>query len=375
MNTQQTQTAPARAQQEITDFERLLAKEGKAVQFVPFASSDPIRLTPKLVQEYIAVRTKTGKTCSERDAIRFVMLCQTQRLNPFAGDAYLIGYDSEKYGAVFSLIVAHSALLKRAEVADGYEGMESGVILEGDNGEISEREGDFKLKSEKVVGGWARVYRRSRKPTYKRLAIAQRMPRFQSDFWSEDKAPEQITKCAEADALRTTFPSLLGALYTEGEMSSAIDRLVPEAKTGNGRHGSPLVETVSAPARAIAPAQPAPEPASEPPEDASDGALGPQRSAQDRPASPEPASAPEQPSEGQLLKSKYRREFEAFCTANGFSFSDVQRWGEETGNIPDAGSISGFAEMPDAMESVCARLLKAKNGLKQGLAQVKGGGK
>jgi phage recombination protein Bet len=198
----------------------------KAIEFIPYGAADKIRLSVKIIQNMVAVPTKSGKTCSERDALRFLMLCQAQRLNPFAGDAFLVGYDSQD-GPSFSLITAHQAFLKRAETCADFEGMESGIILLGDdeNPTISEREGDFHLENEIVVGGWARVHRKGRRDTYRRI----RMGRFNKGFaqWKADAAG-MIVKCAEADALRSTFPTLLGGLYMQGEQDGAAGRIVAE---------------------------------------------------------------------------------------------------------------------------------------------------
>jgi phage recombination protein Bet len=199
----------------------------KPMEFIPFGAADKIRLTVKIIQNIVAVPTKSGKTCSERDAMKFMMLCQAQRLNPFAGDAFLIGYDGQS-GATFSLITAHQAMLKRAEANKDFDGMISGILLVNENREVIEREGDFHLseESELVVGGWAKVYHKQRQhPTYRRV----RMARFNKGFaqWKEDAAG-MIVKCAEADALRSTFPTLLGGLYISEERGLATTR-----------HGSP----------------------------------------------------------------------------------------------------------------------------------------
>jgi phage recombination protein Bet len=164
----------------------------------------------------VAQPTKSGKTCTDRDALKFMMLCQAQRLNPFAGDAFLLGYDGQN-GPQYSLITAHQAFLKRAETSDDYDGMESGIIIqESDSDEVKEIEGDFHMPDVKVLGGWARVHHKKRThPTYRRI----RMERFNKGRaqWNEDPAG-MICKCAEADALRSTFPTLLGGLYIKGEV-------------------------------------------------------------------------------------------------------------------------------------------------------------
>lgn len=198
----------------------------RSMEFVPFGAADKIRLNVAIIQNTVCIPTRSGAICTERDAIRFMMLCQAQRLNPFAGDCFLTGYDG-KNGPQFSLITAHCAFLKRAETSADFEGMESGIILIDDKTEIVyEREGDFKLESEHCVGGWARVFRKGRKPIYRRLSIDAMMPNYESPFWNAKKAPGQICKCAEADALRATFPTLIGGLYAEGEIKASAEAMV-----------------------------------------------------------------------------------------------------------------------------------------------------
>ena len=210
--------------------EKLSNVEKSEVTFTPFGAADAIKLTVALVQRFVAVKTKSGKTCTNEDAVKFIALCQAQRLNPFAGDAFLVGYDTREGTAKFSLITSHVAFIKRAETCPDYEGMESGIILLLEGGEVKEREGDFKLPAETCVGGWARVYRKGRKPMYRRLSIDAMRPPYETAFWNDAKAPGQICKCAEADALRATFPTLIGGLYTEGESSAFIIDIEPKHK-------------------------------------------------------------------------------------------------------------------------------------------------
>ena len=280
------------------------------MEFVPFGAVDKIKLSLSIIKTYIAKPTKSGATCSDRDAMGFMMLCQAQRLNPFAGDAFLTGYDS-KSGPTFSLITAHVAFLKRAESSKEYEGMESGVVIKKENGEIIDREGDFAMGDEEVVGGWARVHRTGRKPTYKRLHIAQRKPEYTTSFWEGAKANEQIVKCAEADALRATFPSLLGGLPTQGEIVN--------------------VESV---VMADSPKQ---------------AAAAPMTIAQ---VSKEPTA---------------QAMLAALLTDNGHTFDDFQRWAVAENQIKDADSLTGF---DDVSTENAKRLVRAKAGL---LAALKAG--
>jgi phage recombination protein Bet len=194
--------------------EAIQKAESKSVEFVPYGSQDKIKLSILMVQDLIAVKTRSGKTCSQQDAIKFMAMCQAKRINPFEGDCFLIGYDTND-GPKFSLVTAHQTYLKRAELHPEFDGMKSGIIVKED-GATKELEGDFFEETQKVVGGWATVYFKGRKqPMHKRL----RLQRFQKQFgiWLEDPAG-MICKCAEADALRSSFPTMLGGLYLREEV-------------------------------------------------------------------------------------------------------------------------------------------------------------
>lgn len=193
-------------------------KESKFVEYVPFGAQDKIKISIEMVKNLIAVKTKSGKTCSDTDAIKFVAMCQARRLNPFEGDAFLIGYEDKDGTPKYSLITAHQAFLKRAELNPEYDGMKSGVIVEeGTPPVLRDLEGDFYVEgTQRVVGGWATVFFKNRKqPMHKRI----RLKRFQKSFgiWQEDPAG-MIVKCAEADALRSSFPTMLGGLYLKQEV-------------------------------------------------------------------------------------------------------------------------------------------------------------
>lgn len=237
----------------------------KEVEFVPFGGGDKIKLSVAIIQNLIAVPTKTGKTCSERDAMKFLMLCRSRGLNPFEGDAFLIGYDSQD-GPTFSLITAHQAFLKRAELHPEYDGMESGVIIspalacpmcsaqggrEVSNnwvvcsackgvGQTDEIEGDIIPSESQLIGGWAKVHFKQRKVlTKKRLSIKT----FNKGFgrWRDDPAG-MIVKCAEADALRSSFPTKFGGMYLREEQELPVHAVATPVDLEMPREQKALVD-------------------------------------------------------------------------------------------------------------------------------------
>jgi len=193
----------------------VVKKDENTVEFVPFGASGKIRLTASIVRQFIAVPTKSGALPSERDCVRFIMLCRGKRANPFEGDCFLIGYDT-KNGPSFSLVCGIELFLKRASSEEVYDGNESGVIAQGPEGVMVERPGTMVMDGEKLIGGWAKVYRKDRKQIeYKSV----KFETYNTGYSRWEKDPGgQIAKVALSQALRSAFPTALGALYTQEEM-------------------------------------------------------------------------------------------------------------------------------------------------------------
>lgn len=215
-------------------------------EYIPFGGQDKVKLSIEIVKNLICVKTKSGKTCSDQDAIKFLALCQARRLSPFEGDCFLIGYDG-KDGPQFSLITAHQAFLKRAELNAEYDGMKSGVIIKNEEGMIEQTEGDFMLQGQELLGGWACVFFKGRSnPMLKRVNLR----RFQKSWgiWQDDPAG-MIVKCAEADALRSSFPTMLGGLYTREEVGNEAQ----VAKVEKPIFTSPVVTSEPVPVEVLPP--------------------------------------------------------------------------------------------------------------------------
>lgn len=195
-------------------------RQEREVEYTPVGSTDKIKMSVALVKRYIAQKTRSGAEASDEECMKFVMLCKVRGLNPWENDAFLQGYDS-KDGPKFTLITAHQAFLKRAEIHPEFDGMESGVVIEDNDGNIQELQGDFYTENQKLLGGWARVHLKNRKfPVYRRLKLST-FDTGQSR-WAKDPGG-MIVKCAEGDALRSAFPTSLAGMYMQEEQQSVID--------------------------------------------------------------------------------------------------------------------------------------------------------
>lgn len=191
----------------------LVTIDERSVTYTPLAETDAIKLTVGMVRNVIAVPTRSGQTPSDRDLMNFVMLCKSRRLNPFVGDAYLVGYDS-KDGPTFSLITSVAALRKRAEAHPQFDGCSRGLIVEID-GEPKRIDDQVYFGSGKVLGAWADVHRKDHSVPY-REAVKLEVYSTGRSRWAKD--PEgMICKVAESAALRRAFPSELAGMYLAEE--------------------------------------------------------------------------------------------------------------------------------------------------------------
>lgn len=316
---------------------KAVAKTEAQVEYIPLGgdADSKVKLSISIVRHYFASPTRSGKLPSDRDCIRFMLLCKSRALSPAEGDCWLIGYDGQS-GPEFSLITAQQAFMKRAEVQPDFDGMESGVIVRDKDGILVERIGDFTLEDDTLLGGWATVHFKNRKyPSKERLNIEP----FRKDnkFWKGNPAG-LIVKCAESSALRRAFPTKLGGLFLRDE----IDKVDATTLPGSGDLDLPPVAVDT-------------------------GVTQTERLQEEL----ETRGEPPKPSPAPNGKKSPTEELQAVIEGAGYNFTDFRAWCESSGNIPDASSLPDW----DAIKASDAiRLLRAKVGLLNGIATMKGEG-
>lgn len=185
---------------------------------------ETIKLTPSIVQNYI-VGSDAKITLQEFKF--FTSLCKARGLNPFLKEAYCIKFGNQPA----QIVVGKDAIMKRAIRNQQYDGLESGVIVKSiETGEITERKGTFyDAEAEKLVGGWAKVYRKDWKfPTYCSVSfdeVAQRKKDGTLNSNWNGKGATMVEKVAKVRALRETFIDDLGGMYDAEEMGVSVDNV------------------------------------------------------------------------------------------------------------------------------------------------------
>ena len=177
---------------------------------------NPIRLTFDIVQKFI-VGNQANISLPEYKF--FTELCKVRKLNPFMKEAYLIKYSDNDPA---QLVVAKDAILKTAIKNPQYDGREQGIIVQLKDGTIDFRKGTFKLADEKLVGGWAKVYRKDiSHPTEITVSfdeVAQRKRNGELNAnWSK-KGATMVEKVALCRALRETFVEDCGGMVDADEV-------------------------------------------------------------------------------------------------------------------------------------------------------------
>lgn len=200
-----------------------MSDEKKELTVVYEVDGNEIKLTPSIVQNYI-VGSNSKITMPEFKF--FTELCRARKLNPFLKEAYCIKYKDNPA----QIVVGKDAVLKRAILHPQYNGMESGIIVqEIETGNIIERKGTFYLKNEeKLVGGWAKVYRKNWEyPTYCSVSfdeVAQKKGDGSLNSNWSGKGATMVEKVAKVRALRETFIEDLSGMYEAEEMGVELPK-------------------------------------------------------------------------------------------------------------------------------------------------------
>ncbi|HFL0606090.1 TPA: phage recombination protein Bet [Listeria monocytogenes] len=184
-----------------------MANELLDKQTVYEVNGEEVKLSGNIIAQYLV---RGNEQVTEQEIVMFLQLCRYQKLNPFLNEAYLVKFK----GSPAQIITSKEAFMKRAESHPQYDGLVAGIVVERE-GEMVEVEGAIKLEKDKLIGGWAKVYRKDReKPIVTKISLSE----FGKGQATWKQMPlNMIRKTAIVNAMREAFPDNLGAMYTEDE--------------------------------------------------------------------------------------------------------------------------------------------------------------
>ncbi|EAE6506666.1 phage recombination protein Bet [Listeria monocytogenes] len=176
-------------------------------QTVYEVNGEEVKLSGNIIAQYLV---RGNEQVTEQEIVMFLQLCRYQKLNPFLNEAYLVKFK----GSPAQIITSKEAFMKRAESHPQYDGLVAGIVVERE-GQMVEVEGAIKLDKDKLIGGWAKVYRKDRdKPIVTKISLSE----FGKGQATWKQMPlNMIRKTAIVNAMREAFPDNLGAMYTEDE--------------------------------------------------------------------------------------------------------------------------------------------------------------
>ncbi len=182
------------------------------------------------------VKTLICPLATDQETVVFLKTCQSLNLNPFANEIYLIKYSENDKAAT---VIAIESYLKSAESNDNFNGHEAGIVLRDSGGKLEFREGSLLLPDEleKLVGGYARVYRKDREKSFYMAVNKAECLKYTRNgnltkFWVKDKQPMMLRKTALKRAMVEAFPSLFAGTMSTAEVADVTEAEYREMSEG-----------------------------------------------------------------------------------------------------------------------------------------------
>ena len=186
-----------------------------------------ITLTLELAQKLCV----GGGSLTPDEFLLYAARCQTRKLNPFTKECYPIKYAGANTDV--AIIENWNNFLRVADESPEFDGMEDGIVVENEKGLLSDIVGTIVPKGCKLIGGWAKVYRKDRKvPFFARLDLDEFAKKHKYDKGDVKKGDLQgtwatmpnymINKCAKSIALRLAFPAQLAGAYIAEEFGERV---------------------------------------------------------------------------------------------------------------------------------------------------------
>lgn len=185
--------------------------------YVTTRTGESIKLDKATVMKYLT----DNEEISDSEYTMFFQLCKAHHVNPFLKECYIVKYK----GSPATIVLDYKVLQQIAEDNKCFKGMKHGVLVVDKEGNLVERNGEYKLDGETLIGGWCEVYRSDRDHPTRVTAMFEEFKGVKKDGTLNQnwklKPCFMICKVAKAQALREAFPNLVGSnIYISEEMDS-----------------------------------------------------------------------------------------------------------------------------------------------------------
>lgn len=179
-------------------------------------NGEAVTLSLSNVRDFLISGDKKAVTVEE--LVMFINLCKFNHLNPWLREAYCIKFGNEPA----TMVISKEAYMKRAFAHDDFDGFSAGVVVLNQNGVIEYRIGTITLPSEKILGGFAEVYKKGTAHAYRvevslEEYIGRKKDGTPNGQWTK-KPATMIRKVALVQALREAYPATYGNMYTSEEV-------------------------------------------------------------------------------------------------------------------------------------------------------------
>ena len=172
-------------------------------------AGDTLTLNRSILDQFVK---KGNSNINDQEAFNFLQLCKATKLNPFLNEVYLVKFGTQPA----QMITSKEAYMKRANNNPNYNGFKAGITILSD-GKIIHREGQsfYKQAGEKLLGGWAKVFRKDIDQEFFQEVSLDEYSKGQATW--KQMPGNMIRKVALVGALREAFPDDLGGMYTQEE--------------------------------------------------------------------------------------------------------------------------------------------------------------
>lgn len=193
----------------------------RMVPMTPGSSSQHAGIIP-LEQNKLRKYLKIPNQVPDEEIEIAIHKCFRLGLDPINDEVYLIPRNDKRKGhKVLTLTISVYSFIRKANDEPDYQGFEAGLVLLNKDNQIIHRPGTIKLADEKVIGGYAKVFRDGMKQPFT-AEVSMDEYAGDKDLWVSHSRT-MIRKTAITHAMREAYPQRFAGVYEQAEFGDELD--------------------------------------------------------------------------------------------------------------------------------------------------------